>query len=109
MTTVDAAAAKDIRLEAGVYRLGPRLVAVNRPARESDAEVLESEKARQLFGKISVRLFDEARQGKAGLQSELWRFFLLAMGGFLLLEAALILPPKTRETAAGAGPEVRTA
>lgn len=108
-TTVDAAAAKDIRLEAGVYRLGPRLVAVNRPARESDAEVLESEKARQLFGKISVRLFDEARQGKAGLQSELWRFFLLAMGGFLLLEAALILPPKTRETAAGAGPEVRTA
>ena len=108
-TTVDAAAAKDIRLEAGVYRLGPRLVAVNRPARESDAEVLESEKARQLFGKISVRLFDEARQGKAGLQSELWRFFLLAMGGFLLLEAALILPPKTREPAAGAGPEVRTA
>ena len=108
-TTVDASAPKDIRLEAGVYRLGPRLVAVNRPARESDAEVLESEKARQLFGKISVRLFDEARQGKAGLQSELWRFFLLAMGGFLLLEAALILPPKTRETAAGAGPEVRTA
>ena len=109
-TPVDAASPKDLRLEAGVYRSGARLVAVNRPARESDAEVLESERARQLFGKISVHLFDEARQGSAGLQSELWRFFLLAMGAFLLLEAILILPPKNpATTAATTTPEARTA
>ena len=57
-----------------------------------------------------MHLFDEARQGSAGLQSELWRFFLLAMGAFLLLEAILILPPKNSANAAATTtPEARTA
>ena len=100
---------RSIRSQAGVYKLGSRLVAVNRPAREGDLEIIEPAKARQLFGRISVRLFDEAREGRAGVQSELWRIFLLAMGGFLLLEAILILPPKPRGSAGIAGAEARTA
>jgi hypothetical protein len=85
---------KDARTQAGVYRSGSRLIAVNRPASESDPETIEPEKARSLFAPAKVQLFTEQKQGESKLQSELWRTFLYTMVLFLLVEAALILPPK---------------
>ena len=91
-TSVDATAPKEIRLRAGVYRGGGRLVAVNRPAREDEREILEATKAKALFGPVPVQLFEEQRNGEGRLQSELWRLFLFAMALFLIVEAVLILP-----------------
>lgn len=86
---------RDARLQAGVYRLGQRLIAVNRPAAEADLETLEPAKARTLFEPVKIQLFTEQKQGESKLQSELWRTFLFIMVAFLLVEAMLILPPKT--------------
>jgi hypothetical protein len=85
---------KDIRLHAGVYRSGLRMVAVNRPPAEAEVETVEPAKARGLFGPVPVQMLGERKQGEGRLQAELWRMFLFAMLLFLLVEALLILPPK---------------
>ncbi len=97
-TAVDGAAPKEIRLRAGVYRGGGRLVAVNRPAREDEREILEAAKAKLLFGAMPVQLFEEQRSGEGKLQSELWRMFLFGMALFLIVEAVLILPDRAERT-----------
>jgi hypothetical protein len=101
--TVDSATPKDIRTQSGVYRSGARLAAVNRPPREDERDILDAEKARALFGSLSVQLFEEQRSGSAKLQSELWRIFLFGMAGFLLIEGMLILPERSERAAGGTG------
>lgn len=85
---------KDIRLHAGVYRSGLRMVAVNRPPAENEVETLEPARARGLFGPVSVQMLGERKQGEGRLQAEMWRLFLFTMLLFLLTEAMMILPPK---------------
>lgn len=97
-TPVDTTAPKEIRLRAGVYRGGGRLVAVNRPAREDDREILEAAKAKALFGALPVQLFEEQRSGEGRAQSELWRLFLFGVAVFLIVEAVLILPGREERT-----------
>src|SRR5258706_4921396 len=82
-TCVDSTAPKDIQINAGVYRTGERLVAVNRPPAEDEPEILEANEARRLFGNVSFQLWQE-RGGRGGrLQGEVWRLFLFAMLMFL--------------------------
>ena len=92
---VDSAPGQDARTQSGVYRNQARLIAVNRPAREDEREVVEAAKAKMLLGRVPIQLFDEQRQGTARIQSELWRIFLFAMALFLLVEAFLILPDRS--------------
>src|SRR5579862_373215 len=92
-TSVDAATRKDARFEAGVYRAGGRLVAVNRPAAEDEDETLEPGAARALFQPANVQLFEERRSQAGALQGEIWRGLLAAMLFILLAEALLSLPP----------------
>jgi hypothetical protein len=93
-TCVDSTTPKDPLTQAGVFRTGGRLAAVNRPAREDDREVLEPVKAKALLGDLPVQLFEEKLSGAPRLQSELWRVFLFLMAACLLLEGLLILPEK---------------
>ena len=92
--TVDQQAPKDPRTQAGVYRSGERLLALNRPALEDDPEMLPTEDARQLFAGLSVQTLQERRARSDALQGEIWRLFLFGMLLFLTAEAWLILPPK---------------
>jgi hypothetical protein len=104
--SVDSVTNKDIRTQAGVYRAGARLLAVNRPAAEDDPEMLDPDEARKLFGDLPVQMLEEQHFQSGPLQGEIWRFFLFAMLLFLLVEGILILParsqaaPKVREGAA---------
>ncbi len=91
-TSVDSTAPKDILSQAGVYRNGARLVAVNRPESEDDRTVMDAESATSLFGDLSVKLWEEARGRDDRSQGEIWRLILGAMLAFLLVEAFLILP-----------------
>jgi len=93
-TCVDAPGAKDIRFDAGVYRSGSRMMAVNRPAAEDDPDVIDSDQARALFGGVPFRSFADRAGDDSPLQGEIWRLFLLGMLLFLVAEAVLILPPK---------------
>jgi hypothetical protein len=100
---VDATAPKDIRTQAGVYRSGERLLAVNRPASEDEPESLEIAEAQRLFGALPVQMLTERRVQTDALQGEIWRLFLFAMLVFLLAEAALILPGRRAATTAATG------
>jgi hypothetical protein len=93
-TSVDSTTPKDIRLHAGVYRSGERLLAVNRPLHEDDLEVVDLEATRSLFGDLPFQTFQDNRSASEQLQGEFWRVFLSAMLVCLLVEAMLILPPR---------------
>ena len=94
---VDSTTPKDIRFQAGVYRAGERLVAVNRPAAEDEPEILEADETRRLFGDLPFQMLLERRTQMERLQGEIWRLFLFAMLLFLIAEGILILPaPSTK-------------
>jgi hypothetical protein len=85
--------AKDVRSQAGVYRNGARLIAVNRPASENDPDRVSPGVARGLFPPLSAYLFEVRGPGLASLQGEIWRALLFAMLIFLVGESFLSLPP----------------
>ncbi len=94
------ARARSISTDAGVYRTGGQLVAVNRPAREDNNDMVDTAQARALFGQLPVHTFEDKQGIAAALQSELWRLFLFLMLVFLVVEGFLILPERTRKSAA---------
>ncbi|MSR66854.1 MAG: hypothetical protein EXS24_05725 [Pedosphaera sp.] len=95
--------------ESGIYRVDDRVVAQNRPAHEDDWVSLEPAKARELFGKVQVQLFEEKQSGAPKLQSEIWRVLLAFMALFLIVESMLILPKHSEESATLAAPSERLA
>jgi hypothetical protein len=92
--SVESTAAKDIRTQAGVYRAGDRLLAVNRPAAEDETEIIGTNEARKLFGDLPVQTLQERQFQMGQLQGEIWRLFLFAMLLFLIAEGILILPSR---------------
>jgi hypothetical protein len=92
--SVDSTRQKDIRFEAGVYRSGDRLLAVNRPPAEDEPDVLDSDEARQLFTGLPVQTLEERQFNVGQLQGEVWRVFVFVMLLFLIGEGILILPAR---------------
>ncbi len=81
--------------EAGAYRLGERLLAINRPAQEDNVEVLTREQLDQALQGTKYTLLDQAGQSTdPSLSRDAWRAFLIAMLLFLISEAILCLPKK---------------
>jgi len=95
-TSLDPAPPRNVRSQAGVYRNGSRLIAVNRAADEDDPDRIAPGQARQLFAPLSVSLFEERSSGSGALQGEIWRALLFVMLIFLLGESFLSLPPAQR-------------
>jgi len=91
-TSLDALG-KDVRSQAGVYRNGSRLIAVNRPASEDDPDRVNPAAARALFSPLTTFLFEATGSGSESLQGEIWRALLFAMLIFLIGESFLSLPP----------------
>ena len=113
--SMDSTRPKDIRFEAGVYRSGDRLLAVNRPPAEDEPDVLDSDEARHLFGNLPVQTLEERRFDVGQLQGEVWRVFVFAMLLFLLVEGILIMPaprparPQARQAPRPPRPQEQTA
>jgi hypothetical protein len=83
----------------GVYLAGDQLLALNRPAQEDQATVLDDGRVADLFDGLNFIRVDH-RAGHIGiLIAEIWRPFLAAMIIALIVEAALCMP----RTAAKAG------
>lgn len=97
-TCLDSTTPKDIRTQAGVYRSGERLMAVNRPVVEDEPEILEMDDARKLFGSVHFQPFQERRGEGSPLQGEIWRMFLFTMLLGLIVEGILILPSRKPTT-----------
>lgn len=81
--------------ETGGYRLGSRLLAVNRPAAEDEPEVLSREQLDTALDATGYTLLDRAGQATdSDISQDLWRPFLIAVILFLIAEAILSLPKK---------------
>lgn len=77
---------------AGVFQTDDKLVSLNRPAGEDDAETLDEAGLREVFGPVPFRLFEDKGTQSSVAQAEIWRWFLLLMLVALTAEAALALP-----------------
>jgi len=86
-----------VSTDAGVYQIGTKIVAVNRPAAEDEPDMIDEATVRTVFGSVSFRMFTEKGGATAALQSEIWRWFMVAMMVFLTGEAALALPKRAKE------------
>ncbi|MEJ6648318.1 MAG: hypothetical protein QNL24_13460, partial [Akkermansiaceae bacterium] len=82
---------------AGVYRLGERVIAVNRKPAESSPEKVTKEGLKELLGDTSYSLFSD-ENSRDDLVKEAWRAFLIAVLVFLITEALLCLQPKPGQT-----------
>ncbi|MGJ8644911.1 MAG: BatA domain-containing protein [Luteolibacter sp.] len=92
---IDDFAAINSPFEAGAFRLGERLVAVNRPAAEDDLTIATRENLDAMLDGTGYRLLDQAgRSVDPSLSTDMWRAFLLAVLFFLISEALLCLPKK---------------
>lgn len=82
--------------EAGIFRLGERLLAINRPAQEDNVEILTHEQLDQALEGTKYTLLDQAGQANdPSLSRDVWRAFLIAVLFFLISEAILCLPKKS--------------
>ena len=102
-TRLDDSGTKDpanAAYEAGIFRLGTRLLAINRPPAEDAPEILTREQLDTLLDGTNHTLLDQAGQSNdAALTREMWRAFLIAVLLFLISEAVLCLPKSTRPSA----------
>ena len=78
---------------AGVYRLGERVIAVNRPAAENSPLRVNEEALDTLLEGTSYSLFESTKDDD-NLVSPVWWAFLITVLFFLLAEAILCLQPK---------------
>ena len=78
---------------AGVYRLGERVIAVNRPTAENSPLRVNEEALDTLLEGTSYSLFESTKDDN-NLVSPVWWAFLIAVLFFLLAEAILCLRPK---------------
>ena len=79
--------------EAGVFRLGERLLAVNRPPQEDTPEILSREALDTVLDGTNYTLLDQAGQANdPALSRDVWRAFLVAVLFFFISEALLCLP-----------------
>ncbi|BDS05574.1 membrane protein [Oceaniferula spumae] len=83
--------------EAGVWKLGDRLLAVNRPKSEDQWQILTNAKLDTVLEGVPYKLFEDTGESES-LAREIWRAFLIAMLVFLITEAILCLQPKLKKT-----------
>ncbi len=91
-------------LQAGVYRQGERMVAVNRDLREDSPERVTDDELAGLFEGLPYDRIDGRINSSGGLFSEIWPAFLLLMLVALLAESVLCLPKRPQAITLAANP-----
>lgn len=78
--------------EAGVWKIGGRLLATNRPYSEDEWIVLDEGRIKSLLEGTQLSFFSESGTSRP-LVNEIWRGLIIAMLLFLITEALLCLQP----------------
>ena len=82
--------------QSGIFRLGERLLAINRPAQEDAPEILSRESLNAALAGTDYTLLDQAGQANdPSLSRDVWRAFFIAVLLFFIAEAILCLPKKS--------------
>jgi len=84
--------------EAGVWKIGERLVATNRPESEDNLTITSEEELRNLLEGTPYELFTDSGNSEDSFAQEIWRAFLIAMLVFLITEAILCLNAKPKKS-----------
>ena len=98
---------KDPQCDAGVYRVGGKLVALNLPASEFEPDLVKEEDVRRALEGLEVEFVDsDVGDRKKNSASEIWPIFVFLMGLALLGEAAMLCGDRlvARETGIGEKP-----
>ncbi len=91
--------------EAGIHRIGDRLLALNRPEHEDFPEILSRETLDRALEGTGYTLFeDRSASTQDHVARHIWRAFLVAMLCFLIGEALLCLPKKSSTETIAATP-----
>jgi len=85
-------ASTEAGFHAGVYASRGRLLAVNRPAAEDAAEVVDNRQIETLFQGLSFSRFEQKAGGLGAIVEEVWRLFLVALLVALAVEGLLCFP-----------------
>jgi hypothetical protein len=85
-------ASTEAGFHAGVYASRGKLLAVNRPAAEDAAEVVDDRQLETLFQGLSFSRFEQKAGGLGAIVEEVWRLFLVALLVALVVEGLLCLP-----------------
>ena len=97
-TRIDDFSSESSEGDAGVFRLGDRTLAINRPLGEDDLLVAGKDDLDAMLEGTNYRLLDQAGQASdPSLSTDMWRAFLIAVLFFLISEALLCLPKKSKE------------
>lgn len=81
----------------GVYIADGKFIVVNRPKIEDVRGRIDKETVTTLFKDRRIYMFDESNENDSALQTEVWRWFLMAMFCFLIAESFLLTPKKIEE------------
>ncbi len=83
------------RDQAGIFRFGDRLIAINRPHQEDTPEILTKDQLDHALDGTHYTLLDQAgKSDDPSLSSDAWRAFLIFMLFLLISEAILCLPKR---------------
>jgi hypothetical protein len=85
-------ASTEAGFHAGVYASRGKLLAVNRPAAEDAAEVVDDRQIETLFQGLSFSRFEQKAGGLGTIVEEVWRLFLVALLVTLVVEGLLCFP-----------------
>lgn len=86
----------NVAYEAGIFRFGERVLAINRPVQEDQPEILSHEQLDHALEGTNHTLLDQAGQSSdPSLSRDVWRGFLIAVLALLISEALLCMPKKT--------------
>lgn len=83
--------------EAGVWQMGDRLVASNRPETEDNWVITSEDDLKNALEETPYQLFEDSGEQNDSFAQEIWRAFLVAMLFFLITEAFLCLNPKRKQ------------
>jgi len=101
--TLDTDESKDMRTQAGVYALGDRLIALNRPLEEDDDRRVDAARTEGLMPEVRVSVTPHlAADPGRSMRVEIWPLLVGLAVVFLLAEAALTLTEHVRKNPAEA-------
>ena len=83
--------------ESGVWRLGERTLATNRPRSEDQWQIISESQLSEILKDTPYKFFEDKGQSDS-LAHEIWRPFLIAMLVLLIAEAVLCLQPASKKT-----------
>ena len=99
----DQVVPSELPLHAGIFSSGDKLVALNRPPGEDEAQTVSAAEVEDLFAGLDLQVLSDTLENQRSLTNEVWRTFLMLVSLALIGEALLCMPPRREGPPVGKG------